>query len=177
MNERLSPKKAPPTTAPTNIGNTPPVLSDISIATGTMAAIVPTDVPTQRLTRHALRNRPTRMNSAGMNRRHKSTIASTAPASRAPCAKAPARMKIQTISNKSCAPAPEEKMRIRWSKLNPLSVAIAKIATKEKTTVIGSGLSKLPPKTETAIKRSNKSSGSSASQPLRVFVCFSFIMI
>ena len=68
-------------------------------------------------------------------------------------------------------------MRIRWSKLKPLSVAIAKIATKEKTTVMGSGLSKLLPKTETAIKRSNKSSGSSASQPLRVCVCFSFIMI
>ena len=58
MNERLSPKNAPPTTAATSIAVGCPVDVAIPVAIGTNAATVPTEVPMLSDTKHAVTNSP-----------------------------------------------------------------------------------------------------------------------
>ena len=58
MNERLSPKNAPPTIIPVMSGTLEPVPAAMPDAMGTSATIVPTDVPTAIDTKHAARKSP-----------------------------------------------------------------------------------------------------------------------
>ena len=69
MKDRLSPKKAPPTTAAATKGRVIEVLSAKPAAIGISATIVPTLVPIQREVRQAARKRPAKANLAGKNRR------------------------------------------------------------------------------------------------------------
>ena len=113
IKERLSPKKAPPTTAAATRGKDIAVLSARPAAIGIKATMVPTDVPMQRDVRQAARKSPVRANLAGNIRRVRSTMAPAAPISFAEAAKAPANMNIQTIRRRLGEPAPEEKIAIR----------------------------------------------------------------
>ena len=65
------------------------------------------------------------------------TVASTAPIALAVCAKAPARMKINTISMILLLAAPRQNCSIRLLNLPPLEIAIATIEEMTKATVIG----------------------------------------
>ena len=58
IKERLSPKKAPPTTTPVMNGMPIPVCAAIPVAMGTRATTVPTDVPIAMEMKQAARNRP-----------------------------------------------------------------------------------------------------------------------
>ena len=115
MNERLSPKKEPPTTMATMKGNDTPVRADISAAIGTSATMVPTDVPIQSDTTHDARNSPASKMFPGKHLMVRSTVAVTAPMSLADAAKAPASTNIHTINKRSLLPAPCEKARTRSS--------------------------------------------------------------
>ena len=117
MNERLSPKKEPPTTAATRRGVARPVRPAISAAMGTRATIVPTEVPTQRETRQAAANSPASRYSKGNQRSVRSTVADTAPMACALLAKAPASTNIHTMRSRSALPAPREKAATRSSTL------------------------------------------------------------
>ena len=59
IKDRLSPKKAPPTTIAVIYGKAIPVLSANPAATGTKATIVPTEVPTEREIKQEAAKRPT----------------------------------------------------------------------------------------------------------------------
>lgn len=61
MKERLSPKKAPPTTAATSITTGSPPLSAKPPATGTKAAMVPTEVPIDNEMKQAAKNNPAKI--------------------------------------------------------------------------------------------------------------------
>ena len=97
INERLSPKNEPPTTAATSRASFMPVSTARPDATGVRATIVPTDVPTEIETKQAARKRPAVRYSAGRSFSVRFTVASIAPIASAEPAKAPARMKIQII--------------------------------------------------------------------------------
>ena len=58
INDRLSPKKAPPTVAAVSMAISMPAVFDISAAIGIKAAIVPTEVPIEREMMHAAKNIP-----------------------------------------------------------------------------------------------------------------------
>ena len=109
MNERLSPKKAPPTTAAAVVAMSIPVSAAIPLARGIMATIVPTLVPTANETMQEAMKRPPRRKPPGITDRVRFTIASMAPACFAVAANAPARMKIHIMSRTFLSPAPEEK--------------------------------------------------------------------
>ena len=113
MTDRLSPKKAPPTTAAATTGSVIVVASAKPVAIGISATIVPTLVPIQIEVRHAAMNRPANAKLVGRMRSVRSTIAPAAPISFAVAAKAPANIKIQTISRSFGLPAPCEKIDIR----------------------------------------------------------------
>ena len=113
INERLSPKKEPPTTAATIKGRTIPERAANSDAIGTRATMVPTEVPMQIETMHEARKRPANKAESGKHIRVRSTVADTAPIALADEANAPANTKIHTISSKSGLPAPCEKHRTR----------------------------------------------------------------
>ena len=115
MNDRLSPKNEPPTTAATMSGVAVPVRMAISEATGTKATIVPTDVPTHSDTTQAATKRPANRKPPGRNDMVSSTVAPTAPIAWADLAKAPANTKIHTMSRRSALPAPREKVATRSS--------------------------------------------------------------
>lgn len=112
MNERLSPKNAPPTTIPTMYGRLSPVSWAMPHAIGTTAAIVPMLVPTENEIRQAVMNSPAYIILAGMMPRVAATVASTAPMFLAIPAKAPARMKIRIIWRTPLSSAPFKKSLI-----------------------------------------------------------------
>ena len=58
MNERLSPKKAPPTTIPAMKARFISVLSAMPATTGTNATMVPTEVPMESEMKQAARKMP-----------------------------------------------------------------------------------------------------------------------
>ena len=125
MNERLSPKKAPPITSALIKGTLTSVRDANPTATGIRATIVPTDVPMDREIKHEARNTPARSRLSGRRYRVRFTVASMAPIALADCAKAPASMKIQIIIMMFLLAAPEEYCRIRSFILSPLVVATA----------------------------------------------------
>ena len=113
MNDRLSPKKAPPTTIAAINGCESPHCSAIPAPIGIRATIVPTLVPIAIEIRHAVTNNPARMTPGGIIPSISETVALTDPIALAVFANAPARMKIQIMSIMSGLPAPLEKARTR----------------------------------------------------------------
>ena len=137
MNDRLSPNMAPLTTTPSIRASGIPVLSAIPTATGAKATIVPTDVPTEMDMKQAARKIPAANRLPGRMDIARFTVASTAPIALAVWAKAPARMKINTISMILLLAAPRQNCSIRLLNLPPLEIAIATIEEMTKATVIG----------------------------------------
>ena len=109
MKDKLSPKKAPPTTIATMKGNATPVFSAIPTATGVRATIVPTDVPMDSDMKQAARKIPANKRLSGNMVRVRFTVASIAPIAFADCAKAPAKMNIHIINMIFLLEAPIEK--------------------------------------------------------------------
>lgn len=97
INDRLSPKYAPPRTMATKNGRLSPVLSDNDTANGVKATTVPTDEPMDRDMKQATINIPAGINSRGMWCSVILTVASTAPMLFANVANAPDRMKIHIM--------------------------------------------------------------------------------
>lgn len=116
MNERLSPKKAPPTTMAVSQASFMPVSPARPAATGTSATTVPTEVPIENETKHEARNSPAGRRLPGSRWSVSATVASTAPMLRADSAKAPASTKIQIISMMFGSEAPREKWPMRSAK-------------------------------------------------------------
>ena len=98
MNERLSPKKEPPTMMAVMKARSVPVSPATPAAMGVRAAIVPTLVPMEREMKQAARKRPARIICGGRIFRVRLTVASMLPIDLAEWAKAPASTKIQIIS-------------------------------------------------------------------------------
>ena len=119
MNERLSPKKDPPTTIAEINAAEMPVSAAIPVATGTSATIVPTLVPTAIEMKQAARNSPAKRSLPGSSCKVMLTVASIAPISFAVVAKAPARIKIQIIRSTFLCPAPCENI-VTLSSILPL---------------------------------------------------------
>ena len=112
MNERLSPKKAPPATIAVMKPTSSPDSEAIPAATGTSATIVPTLVPIAIEMKQEAMNKPTKSIEGGRICNVAATVASIAPISLAVSANAPARMNIQSISRTFLCPAPCENMAI-----------------------------------------------------------------
>ena len=68
MNERLSPKKAPPTTIPVMKARFMSVFSAMPAATGTSATMVPTEVPMESEMKQAARKMPASSRLSGSRR-------------------------------------------------------------------------------------------------------------
>ena len=98
INDRLSPKKEPPTIIAVIIAISVPVCWATPTAIGTKAAIVPTLVPIAMDTKQAARNMPASSICGGRRKRVRLTVASILPIVLAEQAKEPARIKIQIIS-------------------------------------------------------------------------------
>ena len=113
INDKLSPKNDPPTTAATIKGKGSPTRTANSVATGTKATMVPTEVPTQSDTTQAATKSPASKILSGRYIKVRSTVAPTAPMVCADLANAPANTKIHTIKSKSVLPAPREKTATR----------------------------------------------------------------
>ncbi|GFI66603.1 hypothetical protein IMSAG192_00123 [Muribaculaceae bacterium] len=137
INERLSPKKAPPSTTATKNGTLP--LSDCasSTAKGVRATTVPTDVPMARDMKHAAAKSPGISISTGRKRRARCTVASMAPISRARAAKAPARMNIHTIYITLELPASRENISTRSDSGLPCIITTAHADPSNRATAIG----------------------------------------
>ena len=116
MNERLSPKKAPPTMMAAMKASEKPVSWAMPVAMGTRATMVPTLVPTDIEMKQAVKKSPAKSIEPGMTRRVRLTVASMDPMSLAVCANAPARMNIQTIRRTLELPAPSENSSRRLRK-------------------------------------------------------------
>ena len=145
INERLSPKKAPPTMIAvmkgvlTNDPDAPPRASSSAIpaATGTRATIVPTLVPMDMEMKHAARKRPAYRSLPGSILRARFTVASIAPISLAVAANAPASTNIHIISSTFLLPAPSENVAILSSMVLPRHIAIAYTEAMRKAAEIG----------------------------------------
>ena len=90
--DRLSPNMAPPTQAPRNSGRLRPDLSATPTAMGTMALMVPMEVPVAVPMNAEITNTPAARKWTGMTLRPRFTVASTPPMALATVEKAPARM-------------------------------------------------------------------------------------
>ena len=127
MNERLSPKKEPPTTMAVMNAVEIPVSAAMPVATGVRATIVPTLVPTDMEMKQDARKSPANSSLPGNSCRVMFTVASMAPISLAVVAKAPARMKIHIIRSTFLCPAPCENMLILSSTV-PFAHAVSAYA-------------------------------------------------
>ena len=125
MNDRLSPKKEPPTTIAVSNATLEPVECAIPTAIGVKAAIVPTLVPTLSDMKQAARNIPPSSILAGRMDRARFTVASMLPISFADLAKAPASMNIHIMSIMFFCPAPRLNVSIRFSNDIPREMAMA----------------------------------------------------
>ncbi len=137
MNDRLSPKKAPPTTMAVMKAVSTPVSAAIPQATGTRATIVPTLVPMAIDIKHEARKIPANTSFPGRKRSAKLTVASMDPISLAVAANAPARTNIHIMSSTFLSPAPDEKIEILPSRFSPLVIASAYAEDTIKAAVIG----------------------------------------
>ncbi len=137
MKERLSPNMAPLTTTPSIIATGRPVFAAMPTATGERATMVPTEVPTEIEMKQAARKMPAARRFSGRMAIARLTVASTAPISLAVWAKAPARMKIKTISMMLLLAAPRQNCSMRWLRLPPFDPAMATTEASTKATVMG----------------------------------------
>ncbi len=134
MNERLSPKKAPPSSAATGRAAAMPLSPAISTARGVSATTVPTDVPTDSDMKQAATNSPGIMKSLGIKRSARLTVASIAPTADASEANAPARMKIHIMPMILVDPAARENSAMRIdsvSRRRPMATAHTLAATND----------------------------------------------
>ena len=125
INDRLSPKKAPPTTTATINATSNPVCCAIPAATGTSATIVPTDVPIASEIKQAAIKIPGSKRLSGRIRRVRLTVASMAPISLAEAANAPASTKIQIINMIFLCAAPAENRSTRSDSFMPRVISTA----------------------------------------------------
>ena len=125
MNDRLSPKNAPPTTTATNIGMLLPVVVASPAAIGTRATMHPTLVPIDMLTKHVARNIPGRIIFSGSMDSIMFTVASMLPIVFADAANAPANMKTHIISIMPLVPAPLLNVSMRSLSVTPVHAATA----------------------------------------------------
>ena len=79
IKDKLSPKKAPPTTTAVMKTTLTSVFAAIPAATGTSATMVPTDVPMEREMKHDAKKIPASSRLPGSNRKVRFTVASIAP--------------------------------------------------------------------------------------------------
>ena len=138
MNDRLSPKKEPPTTMAVSNATLEPVEWAMPTAIGVRAAMVPTLVPTLRDMKHAARNSPPSSILAGSMDRVRLTVASMLPISFADFANAPASTKIHIMSMMFFCPAPRLYVSMRFSNDMPRDMAMAYMLESMNATVIGS---------------------------------------
>ena len=106
INERLSPKKEPPTTTAVIMAVVAPVCKAMPAAMGVNATMVPTLVPMLSEMKQAARKSPASSICGGSSESVRLTVASMLPITLAELAKAPASMKIQIISIICPAAAP-----------------------------------------------------------------------
>ena len=125
MNDRLSPKKEPPTMTAVIMAISVPVCWATPAAMGTKAAIVPTLVPMDIETKQEARNMPASNICGGRRDSVRLTVASMLPMVLAEWAKAPARMKIQIISIICSVAAPRLKVLILFIRGLPLLMIMA----------------------------------------------------
>ena len=137
MNERLSPNIAPLTTTPSISASGIPVLSAMPTATGARATIVPTEVPTEMEMKQAAMKIPAARRLPGKRDMARFTVASTAPISLAVWAKAPAKMKMSTMSMMLLFAAPRQNCSTRAWSIPPFEPAIATTDERTNATVIG----------------------------------------
>ncbi len=137
MNERLSPKNAPPITRAVMKGMLTSVFDAIPTATGTNATIVPTDVPIDNEMKHDARKIPASRRLSGNKCKVRLTVASMAPMALDDCQNAPAMMKIHIIIIMFLLAAPCEYCSILSFRLRPFVVATAYIVATMNATVIG----------------------------------------
>ena len=114
MKERLSPKKAPPTTIAVKKPTSNPVCSATPTAIGTSATIVPTLVPMDMEMRHVPRKKAANIMLGGKTFSASATVASTAPMLFATSENAPASINIQSMSIILLEPAPWLNVSIRF---------------------------------------------------------------
>ena len=137
MNERLSPKKAPPTTIAVMKPMFMPVFSAMPAMTGTKATTVPTEVPMDKEMKQAATKNPAKSRLPGRSWRVKLTVASMAPISLALWAKAPARTNIHIISMMFLSAAPFEYCITRSFSESPCVMAMAYTEDTRNATVMG----------------------------------------
>lgn len=137
IKERLSPKKAPPTTIPTMKARFMSVFSAMPTTTGTNATIVPTEVPIEMDIKQAAKKTPANKRLSGNKWSVILTVASMAPMSFALWAKAPARIKIHIINMMFLLAAPMEYCNIRSFRLSPLVMQMAYTEEIMNATVMG----------------------------------------
>ena len=128
---------APLTTTPNIKASGIPVFAAIPTATGARATIVPTEVPTEMDIKQAARKIPAASRFPGSMDIARFTVASTAPIALAVWAKAPANMKIRTMSIMLLLAAPRQNCSMRLDSFPPLDMAIATTEEMTKATVIG----------------------------------------
>ena len=137
IKERLSPNMAPLTTTALISAGEMPVCAARPAATGVSATIVPTEVPTETDMTHAAKNTPAANTLPGKMAKVKLTVASTAPMALAVWAKAPAKMKISTISMMLELAAPLQNSSMRLCSEPPLLMATPTTEASTKATVMG----------------------------------------
>ena len=137
MKERLSPKKAPPTTMAVIMPVLTFVASASPTATGARATMVPTDVPTESEMKQEAMKTLARRRLSGRRCSVSRTVASMAPMSRADWAKAPASTKIQTIIRMFRLATPAENRSTRSVMLFPFVMATDQMAAAVNATVTG----------------------------------------
>lgn len=137
IKERLSPKKAPPTTTAVVSAILPCVDEARPTAIGTSATMVPTLVPIDRLMKHVARKSPGNTIFSGSTDSINPTVASTDPMALAALANAPAKTNIQSISIILFVLAPRLKMSIDSRRFLPLVRLTAYMLDNKKATLIG----------------------------------------
>ena len=98
INDRLSPKNAPPTMMATSSGILMPADCATPVAIGVNATMVPTLVPMEMEIKQAAANKPASSMEEGSTDSVRPTVASTLPISFAELAKAPASTNIHSMS-------------------------------------------------------------------------------
>ena len=144
ISDILSPNIAPPTAAPKTIEGLSPKFCAIETAIGTIAAIVPQEVPIASEIRAEITNKPSTIKRGGTKCSAILTAASTPPAAEAAAVNAPARIKIRHIIIMSLLPMPSAKSSIflesfsLWFKIKAAAedmIKAAVIGTFEKSRV------------------------------------------
>ena len=137
INDRLSPKKEPPTTTATTNGIEEPVELATPAAIGVSATMVPTLVPMLIEMKQEARNKPARSMLLGRTDNVMFTVASILPICLAAFANAPASTNIHNIIIMLSVLAPLLYISIRLLRGKPPDIMIAKMLATIKATVIG----------------------------------------